>query len=120
MTPKQAKILGTGEKQADFVETLHLLDKVGIGSSWMTDNKREEMRQHVLDEQEQMVAKKLAEACSLCGKTAQELGLVRLLRCSACTIAPLYCSAECQRGAWERHKSECKASRMAGKKCASV
>jgi hypothetical protein len=54
---------------------------------------------------------KLAEACVACGKTAGGLGLSRLLRCSACTVAPLYCSSECQKACWKAHKAECKANR---------
>ena len=57
---------------------------------------------------------KLAEACSACGKTAQQAGLSRLLRCSGCTVAPLYCCGECQKGAWGKHKVECKANRLKG------
>jgi hypothetical protein len=58
---------------------------------------------------------KMAETCSACGKTAQDMGLKALLRCSACTIAPVYCCVECQRICWREHKAECKANRIAGK-----
>jgi hypothetical protein len=42
--------------------------------------------------------RKQKEACTVCGKTAEETGK-ELLRCSACTIKPTYCGAECQRAA---------------------
>jgi hypothetical protein len=54
---------------------------------------------------------KLAETCVECGKSAKMLGVLRLLRCSACSIAPRYCSVECQKAAWPKHKAECKANR---------
>jgi hypothetical protein len=44
-------------------------------------------------------------------KPAGEAGLKRLSRCSACTVAPCYCSSECQRACWPAHKAECKANR---------
>jgi hypothetical protein len=49
--------------------------------------------------------------CVACGKSAAELGVKKLMRCSACTIAPCYCSAVCQRECWSAHKAECKANR---------
>jgi hypothetical protein len=55
---------------------------------------------------------KKAESCNACGKTAGDLGLARMLRCSACTLRPCYCSAECQRACWGAHKQECKANRV--------
>ncbi len=127
MTPKQAKILGTCDTQIDTVEKLQHSRMPGNVQCWTSkelegiqalavDNERRIQQDVVAQKLSEREREKLAEACSLCGKTAQELGLVRLLRCSACTIAPLYCSAECQRGAWKMHKSECKASRIAGKK----
>ncbi len=51
------------------------------------------------------------EACVKCGKTAADMGLKRLLRCSACALSPRYCSAKCQRASWPAHKAECKANR---------
>jgi hypothetical protein len=50
------------------------------------------------------------EVCMVCGKTAEAVGK-ELMRCSACTIKPLYCGAECQRAAWKEHKAECKANK---------
>jgi hypothetical protein len=52
--------------------------------------------------------KKQLEACESCGRTAGELKVAALLRCSACTIAPRYCSAACQRAGWPAHKPLCK------------
>jgi hypothetical protein len=48
--------------------------------------------------------------CVACSKTAAMLGVEKLLKCSACTLAPSYCSVECQRACWKEHKSECKAN----------
>jgi hypothetical protein len=56
---------------------------------------------------------KQIEACVACSKTPAELGMARLLKCSACTLAPAYCSGECQRVHWRAHKSDCKAHRKA-------
>jgi hypothetical protein len=55
---------------------------------------------------------KQADACVVCGRTAGELGLARMLRCSACTLKPSYCSVQCQRACWGAHKAECKANRV--------
>ncbi len=55
---------------------------------------------------------KMLEKCVVCGKSAGELG-TRLLKCSACTVAPMYCSAECQKAGWPGHKAECKVNRKA-------
>ncbi len=52
-----------------------------------------------------------AAACVACGKTAEMLGVDKLLHCSACTLAPCYCSVECQRACWKEHKAECKANK---------
>ncbi len=50
-------------------------------------------------------------ACTACGKTTAMLGEKKLLICSACTLAPSYCSVECQRACWKEHKAECKANK---------
>jgi hypothetical protein len=55
------------------------------------------------------------DVCSACGKSAADVGAVVLLRCSACVIAPLYCSVACQQASWPQHKAECKANRKASK-----
>jgi hypothetical protein len=51
------------------------------------------------------------EACSNCGKTCVDLGIERLLKCSGCTIAPVYCSVVCQQACWKAHKADCKANK---------
>jgi hypothetical protein len=61
------------------------------------------------------VRTKTGATCVACGKSAADVGPSRLLKCSACTIAPLYCSAECQQACWKAHKAECKANRKASK-----
>jgi hypothetical protein len=40
---------------------------------------------------------RVTDSCAACGKTAAEVGIKKLLKCSACMIEPLYCSGECQR-----------------------
>jgi hypothetical protein len=50
------------------------------------------------------------EVCVACGKTSAEGG-VQLRKCSGCTLAPRYCSEQCQRASWPAHKAECKANR---------
>jgi hypothetical protein len=54
---------------------------------------------------------KMVEACVSCGKTREEISMRQLLHCSACTVAPKYCSVECQKASWPAHKAECKANR---------
>ena len=49
------------------------------------------------------------KACVACGKTCADLGGgKKLVKCSACTIEPYYCSVECQKLCWYAHKTECK------------
>jgi hypothetical protein len=54
---------------------------------------------------------KAMEVCVACGKTAADARVKKLLKCSACTMAPKYCSAGCQHACWAAHKAECKANR---------
>jgi hypothetical protein len=54
---------------------------------------------------------KLAQKCVVCKKTAEEMGLKQLSKCSVCTIAPSYCGKECQKAHWAAHKNECKQNR---------
>jgi hypothetical protein len=54
---------------------------------------------------------KVMEMCVACGKTAAEARVKKLLRCSACTLAPRYCSVECNHACWAAHKAECKANK---------
>jgi hypothetical protein len=56
---------------------------------------------------------KLGQKCVVCGKTAAGIGARQLLKCSGCTIAPLYCGGECQKAHWKTHKAECKANKKA-------
>jgi hypothetical protein len=56
-------------------------------------------------------ARHAAEVCDACGKTPSDMDGKPLLRCSACTVAPRYCSAACQQARWGAHKAECKANR---------
>jgi hypothetical protein len=58
--------------------------------------------------------KPATEVCSACGQSAA-VGGPKLFKCSACTVAPLYCCIECQRACWKSHKAECKANRKAAK-----
>ena len=55
------------------------------------------------------------DVCVACGKSAVDVGKSRLMKCSACTIAPMYCSSACQQACWPAHKAECKANRKASK-----
>jgi hypothetical protein len=55
--------------------------------------------------------RRAAEKCVACGKTAADVGATKLMKCSGCTIAPKYCSPECQQTCWREHKAECKANR---------
>jgi hypothetical protein len=64
-------------------------------------------------QQHAVVEPKAPEVCYACGKTAAAQGRRRLLKCSACTIEPLYCSAECQRACWGDHRAKCLANRKA-------
>jgi hypothetical protein len=59
----------------------------------------------------QLDKSKVRDVCVRCSKTAADEGLRKLLKCSACTIAPLYCSTACQKACWKEHKAECKANR---------
>jgi hypothetical protein len=52
--------------------------------------------------------------CMGCGKTAEMVDGGKLLLCSACTLAPSYCSVACQKACWKMHKVECKANRKHG------
>jgi hypothetical protein len=55
---------------------------------------------------------KSPKVCSACGKSSDEMGKRKMLRCSVCSVAPVYCSTECQHAAWPGHKAECKANRL--------
>jgi hypothetical protein len=67
--------------------------------------------QEMVKNLEERHKQKMNETCSVCAKTAREVGRERLLLCSGCTVKPLYCSAECQKTGWKAHKAECKANK---------
>ena len=75
------------------------------------DHKNDVVARWVAEREEQ----KLGETCEACGKSARDLGKKVMLKCSACTLAPLYCGSECQKAAWPAHKAACKANRKASK-----
>ncbi len=58
---------------------------------------------------------KAMDVCMACGRTAADAMMKKLLKCSACTVAPKYCSAECQHACWAAHKAECKANKKSVK-----
>jgi hypothetical protein len=64
------------------------------------------------DDTEHARQKRSSTSCAACGKQAHEVGIKKLHRCDACTIAPRYCSAECQKAMWPTHKVECRAHRV--------
>jgi hypothetical protein len=124
MTPKQNKLLHKSGSELHYFFGAHscpdddseALNETGVPRKGMTpllrwienDIQRDAVAQKFHDRAQE----KQAEACTACGKTAGELGLARMLRCSACTLRPWYCSAECQRACWGAHKAECKANRV--------
>jgi hypothetical protein len=87
---------------ADTAPLQQLLGRLSVGSS---------TAQEELDVLQESQKQKECQACVVCGKTAGELGVERLSKCSACTIAPRYCSAACQKSGWKSHKAECKANK---------
>jgi hypothetical protein len=120
MTKKQVKILQQSESAhptivANMQEIAQSYPQY-FSASYMEDTKadlqalteKDTVAQKLFDREKE----KKAESCTACGKTAGELGLERMLRCSACTLRPWYCSAECQRACWGAHKAECKANRV--------
>jgi hypothetical protein len=114
MTMRQAKRLGRSKEC--LLDSLELSQRTcqlfGLPAAQLQNSKRS-----LIDEVKhsdvvagvvcELEKQKLAEACSVCGKTAGELG-IRMLKCSACTIAPKYCSAKCQKADWTTHKTECR------------
>jgi hypothetical protein len=54
----------------------------------------------MVDAVERAEVRKMDEMCVVCDKLRAELGLVGLLRCSACTVEPKYCIVECQKAHW--------------------
>ena len=50
--------------------------------------------------------KAVEKCCSVCGKTAADVGRPKLFVCP-CELKPTYCSAACQKAAYKEHKAEC-------------
>ncbi len=124
MTAKQAKIIARAE--APHAPPAHEYDDTDTPIMRTRDltpeevdvwqkalcKKAQDMQLDVAAQKiEERDQKKKAEACTACGQTAEELGLSRMLRCSACTVSPLYCSAACQKASWSAHKAECKVNK---------
>ena len=63
---------------------------------------RAEKLETTTEEEEKGKAKKAARVCEKCGKEAE-----KMKKCSACRLAR-YCSEECQREDWKKHKGSCK------------
>ncbi len=105
------------QRATDSDSTRFVLLQTCLAEYKLSSEATEAMVQAV-EEQERM---KMAEMCMVCGKTRAELGMQALLKCSACSIEPKYCSAECQKVAWPSHKAGCKANRRSGNAvCPSV
>lgn len=52
----------------------------------------------------------LKTACAQCSIPKPLLRQPEQGRCSACTLAPWYCSRTCQKAHWAEHKAECRAN----------
>jgi hypothetical protein len=96
----------TTTTQADIQEKRKLLGEFLEGFK-LDGSISEEMVQEV----EERECRRMAQLCVGCGKTREQLDMRPLLRCSACTVAPGYCGAACQKAHWPAHKVECKANR---------
>jgi hypothetical protein len=57
-----------------------------------------------VDQASMKLPKQAGVVCSYCGK-----GGAKLLKCSACKGA-VYCSRDCQKRHWPKHKAACKAA----------
>jgi hypothetical protein len=80
-----------------------------IGSAPPGKGRKESLQRE--DENDKSIGTRQLFACVACGKTAAMMCGKKLLHCSACTLAPCYCSVECQRACWKEHKAECKANK---------
>ena len=48
------------------------------------------------------------DRCRICNKSAEEAGVLRLSKCSACVSGARYCGRDCQVAHWKEHKrGEC-------------
>jgi hypothetical protein len=59
--------------------------------------------------------RKTCQVCAVCSLSVGERGVKKLFRCSACTLAPVYCSPACQQAGWKGHKEECKKNKKTAK-----
>ena len=60
---------------------------------------------------ERVVEKAVEKCCSVCGKTAADVGRAKLFVCP-CELKPTYCSSACQKSAYKTHKAECTARKL--------
>ena len=58
-------------------------------------------------EDKSMAGNKMERACASCGLTAKEVEKEKLNRCGGCQIV-YFCSLECQRKMWPKHKAVCR------------
>ncbi|GAA5920494.1 hypothetical protein JCM6882_008326 [Rhodosporidiobolus microsporus] len=69
------------------------------------------------EREKQGTLKTTEERCSGCGRLASSLGMKELKRCGRCLIVgrlELFCSVNCQKDSWDKHKKTC------GKKLSEV
>jgi stage V sporulation protein SpoVS len=129
MTSKQTRILGRFDHAAETKRRLegdakYQTERMGEGAhdadiqaclNKLLANETFLLQRAQCDVVEKRLAvyeeEKLAATCVECGKSAKLLGVECLMKCSACTTGALYCSVECQKAAWPKHKAECKANR---------
>ncbi len=97
----------SGEKASDSLQTCD------ASAHHTINNKNINNNNHGINSTPSTAARKESRACTACGKSQEELGGIRLLKCSACTLAPRYCSAACQKISWSTHKAECKTNKKA-------
>jgi hypothetical protein len=125
MSSKQMKIFGRfdhiGAMTTRLQDNASMQNELGVDPQTQHGTLPVEKIIQTLKEacQEDVVAKRLmayeeekrAQVCWACGQSARMLGLPRLQKCSGCTTGASYCTVECQKAAWPKHKAECKANR---------